>query len=107
MCFGIGNYTHMSVVHCCSKTLCILWLKHHIFGFPHKAQHFHLCPLLLVIIQIFKCWYKRKRESFILINVFTLLLQDVQQLLLIIYLSQGITFMLLLLTRMSSGCTTT
>jgi len=54
----------------------------------------------------FKRWYKKKRESFILINVFTLFLQDVQQLLLIIYLSRSITFALLLLTCKSSGCTT-
>jgi hypothetical protein len=38
--------------------------------------------------------------------VFTLFLQDVQQLLLIIYLSRSITFALLLLTCKSSGCTT-
>ena len=36
----------------CSKTLRILWLKCHIFGFPHDAQHFQLCSTLLVIVQV-------------------------------------------------------
>jgi len=51
MCFDIGDYSynHMSVVKSrCGKTLRILWLKHHIFGFPHNAQHFHLCPRTLL-----------------------------------------------------------
>jgi len=34
MCFGIRNYNHFSVVKkFCRKTLRILWLKPHIFGF--------------------------------------------------------------------------
>lgn len=53
-------------------------------GISISAQYF---------LSSFRCWYKRQ-ESCILISVFTLLLQDVQQRLLIIYLSQGITFVL-------------
>ena len=76
MCFDIGVYNRMSVAKIlCGKALRMLSMKHHNFGFPRNAQHFHLCLILLVIVQFFKSWYKGHQESFILISAFTLLLQ--------------------------------
>jgi len=46
MCFGTGDYNRTSAVKIrCGKTLRVLWLQRHIFGFPH------LWPVLLVIVQ--------------------------------------------------------
>jgi len=59
------------------------------------------------MIQVFKCWYKSQQESFILINVFSLFVPYVQQLLLIIYLPRGIIVVLLLSTLSSFGCAIT
>ena len=36
MCFGIADYNHMPVAKVrCGKILRVLWLQHHILGFPH------------------------------------------------------------------------
>jgi len=54
----------------------------------------------------FKC-QEKGQQSFIIVIMFSLLHQDVQQLLLIIYLSWCITFVLLLLTHSSFRCDAT
>jgi len=41
-----------------------MWLKHHIFVLPHNVQHFHLCPTLLVIVQVVNVGTRYNKTSF-------------------------------------------
>jgi hypothetical protein len=34
------------------------------FGFPYNAQHFHLCPTLLVIVQALNAGTRDNKTSF-------------------------------------------